>query len=81
VCLFAAYRARNYWHIDGSDSMYEGTWVSWNGAPMTYNNWQIGEPNHYDGIEHCIHIQTAAGYRWYDGRCDDGAAPFICQIR
>ncbi len=64
------YRGRIYGWIGLSDKDEQGNWKKWNsGAPVTYSNWDEGEPNidkdqHTKEAEHCAEM---IGYDWNDG--------------
>ncbi|XP_070582573.1 macrophage mannose receptor 1-like [Erythrolamprus reginae] len=47
-------------------------------SPVGYVNWQYGEPNNYNGIEHCGEINPK-NMRWNDVHCEE-AFYWICQI-
>lgn len=45
---------------------------------LTYTNWEPGEPNNFNGFEHCIDMYN--NHRWNDRRCDK-LNNFICETR
>ncbi|KAM9827488.1 macrophage mannose receptor 1 [Neosynchiropus ocellatus] len=53
------------------------TWSD--GSSFSYSNWDYGEPNNHNEVEHCVEI---SGYRrkWNDRFCDT-PNDWICQIR
>jgi hypothetical protein len=53
-----------------TDSSSEGTWVSVDNVPMPpYMTWKTGEPNNWDGNEHCP-VVANANMEMVDVRCD-----------
>ena len=56
-----------FW-IGLTDIFHDGTWVWDNlGRPLNFSFWANGEPNNWNGIQHC----AAINLRWADGRWDD----------
>ena len=51
-----------------SDAASEGDFVWASGDPVTYTNWQPGEPNNWKGSEHYVHISAGSNGRWNDNR-------------
>ncbi|XP_062983516.1 macrophage mannose receptor 1-like [Elgaria multicarinata webbii] len=49
------------------------------GSPLGYTNWEYGEPNNYNGIEHCGELNPTVRMRWNDVHCDD-VYFWICQV-
>ncbi|XP_061441866.1 LOW QUALITY PROTEIN: macrophage mannose receptor 1-like [Rhineura floridana] len=53
---------------------------SWSdGSPFGYTNWEYGEPNNYNEIEHCAELNANFRMRWNDIHCED-LHNWICQI-
>uniref|UniRef100_A0A8D2IVV1 Macrophage mannose receptor 1 n=1 Tax=Varanus komodoensis TaxID=61221 RepID=A0A8D2IVV1_VARKO len=51
------------------------------GSPVSgYTNWEYGEPNNYNGVEHCAEINGNTRMRWNDVHCDE-AYYWICQVK
>ncbi|KAF7246012.1 Macrophage mannose receptor 1 [Varanus komodoensis] len=50
------------------------------GSPLGYTNWEYGEPNNYNGVEHCAEINGNTRMRWNDVHCDE-AYYWICQVK
>lgn len=46
-----------YW-LGLSDKDSEGTWKWVNGDPITYTNWERGQPDNYYAVEHFAHIRN-----------------------
>jgi len=40
--------------LGASDAAVEGTWTWITGETFVYSNWNSGEPNNYDGVEHYL---------------------------
>ena len=56
-----------FW-IGLTDIFHDGTWVWDNlGRPLDFSYWARGEPNNWNGIQHC----AAINLEWADGRWDD----------
>merc|ERR1740124_463044 len=54
--------------IGGTDADSEDTWRwSSTGTPLSYDNWNSGEPNNYAGNEDCLQIYGNG--KWYDNSC------------
>ncbi|XP_073828635.1 lectin subunit alpha-like [Musca autumnalis] len=49
------------------------------GEPITYSNWNSGEPNNYNGPEHCTELKSNTNYKWNDEPCDAISVGFICE--
>ena len=66
-----------YW-IGATDSE-TGIWIwSYDYVPLTYSNWNTGEPNnHRDQGENCCHIMFDNG-KWNDIMCSRKAR-FVCK--
>jgi hypothetical protein len=64
------------WWIGLNDLEVEGTFVWPDGSPATYTNWNDGEPNNANGIEHCVELSSTTG-GWNDIPCD-GPRTYIC---
>ena len=47
--------------------------------PLSYANWNSGEPNCSGGVESCIQIRASNNYGWNDINCANTECP-ICQI-
>ncbi|KAH0627502.1 hypothetical protein JD844_003273 [Phrynosoma platyrhinos] len=48
--------------------------------PLRYVNWGYGEPNNYNGIEHCGELNADVRMRWNDVHCDE-LYSWICQLK
>ena len=51
------------------------TWSTDN-EPLTYTNWDSGQPNNYGGNQKCLSIKQ--NYRWDDAPCTN-VYNYICQ--
>ena len=61
--------------IGANDIDAEGSWVWTDGSVWNYTNWFPGEPNNFNGVEHCV-IGLIGG--WTDFQCAV-RFPFICK--
>jgi cysteine-rich repeat protein len=59
----------------GADD-FGGTWAWIDDTPYTFENWQIGEPNH-PGTEHCMFMDVEA--KWHDHDCGDVRPAYVCE--
>ncbi|XP_041823014.1 lactose-binding lectin l-2-like [Melanotaenia boesemani] len=51
-----------------SDVHKEGTWMWSDGTKVDFTIWYEGQPDNYDGIQHCVHVKFF-GQRWNDIPC------------
>ena len=52
-----------------SDEIQEGVWLGDDGNPITWFNWNHGEPNNWAGGEHWVEMELNSGSRasrWND---------------
>lgn len=50
----------------------EGTWIwSFSEIPLTFQNWDQGEPNNDNGNEDCLEILGTKYGRWNDNVCSN----------
>ena len=74
----------SYW-IGLRERNNEGEWLWTDYSPLSYTNWNPGEPNNYGGDEACVAISyyvsdTDGSERatWNDAHCS-GEMNYICQ--
>eukprot|EP00090_Calanus_glacialis_P002633 TRINITY_DN11969_c0_g1_i8.p1 TRINITY_DN11969_c0_g1~~TRINITY_DN11969_c0_g1_i8.p1 ORF type:complete len:277 (-),score=48.17 TRINITY_DN11969_c0_g1_i8:110-940(-) len=75
----------HFW-TSGTDQAEEGKffWMS-TGKPLTYENWNTGEPNNYEyeggELEHCLELwnRDGKGLKWNDTPCSFETF-FICEV-
>ncbi|XP_077993136.1 lymphocyte antigen 75-like [Glandiceps talaboti] len=48
------------------------------GTMLQYENWEVGEPNDFNGEEECVNIYAHSDGTWNDINCGD-KLPFICK--
>ncbi|XP_063884292.1 mannose-binding protein-like isoform X2 [Scylla paramamosain] len=76
----------HFW-TSGTDQGEEGSffWMS-NGQPVTYTNWNAGEPNNFQyengEMEHCLELwnRDGKGLKWNDSPCSFETF-FICEVQ
>ncbi|KAK3876306.1 hypothetical protein Pcinc_018899 [Petrolisthes cinctipes] len=75
----------HFW-TSGTDQGEEGRffWMS-NGQPVTFTNWNAGEPNNFQyengEMEHCLELwnRDGKGLKWNDSPCSFETF-FICEV-
>eukprot|EP00794_Sanderia_malayensis_P005753 gene5753-biopygen4667 len=71
---------RSIW-IGLNDRRQEGTMEWSNGSPVTFTNWNTGEPNSASEDEDCAALLSYRnGFPWNDAWCSTNINPFICEI-
>lgn len=61
----------------GADDL-GGAWAWSDDTPYSFENFQLGEPNH-PGTEHCMFMDIQA--RWHDHECTDLRPAYLCERR
>ncbi len=64
------------WWIGLNDQLQEGLYEWVDGTPFVYSNWQVGQPNNFQGQD-CVELDTTAG-QWNDADCGD-FSNIICE--
>ncbi|XP_061397200.1 lectin subunit alpha-like [Musca vetustissima] len=66
-------------YLGGHDLAEEGQFV-WplTGKRFDFANWNLGNPDNYKDMEHCVHIWENTDYEWNDTRCVNKMG-FICE--
>ena len=67
-----------YW-VGFNDTDTEGVWVWVSGEPVTFTNWQAGEPNDAPSGEDAAVVWSTATVGWSDFRVDL-ALPFVVEL-
>lgn len=78
--------AQNWW-IGIDDRVTEGTMRASDGASLTFNNFQTGQPDNASGVEDCVHLlatsvggsANANGRTWNDVRCGLTLGGLLCE--
>ncbi|XP_041377543.1 perlucin-like [Gigantopelta aegis] len=60
-----------------TDEDHEDHFVWENGNTANFTNWRTGQPNNYDGSQHCV-LLIAKRAKWNDVRCNRQIA-YICE--
>ncbi|XP_065145785.1 galactose-specific lectin nattectin-like [Paramisgurnus dabryanus] len=55
--------------IGGQDAETEGQWLWSDGSQFDLTNWCSGQPDNYDGKEHCLEINFSNNRCWNDQPC------------
>jgi hypothetical protein len=64
--------------VDGTDELQAGSWIFSNGEPLTFTNWESGQPDHGpQDNEHCLSFFPPSGV-WHDSGCGHRLW-FICE--
>lgn len=64
--------------IGATDQAVEGEMVDPFGQPLSYTNWEPGEPNDSSGNEDCVMIYASG--RWNDAQCTD-LRSYACELQ
>ena len=76
AALITAAAGNRVW-IGGTDAASEGAWVwSASNTPLSYINWDAGEPNNYGRGEDCM--QVIENGKWNDRKCGN-SLKYVCQ--
>nr|XP_058971903.1 asialoglycoprotein receptor 2-like [Pocillopora verrucosa] len=54
-----------------------GSFLWIDGTKVAYRNWNIGEPNNFKGVEHCVETLVNSG-KWNDIACSV-KRPYVCK--
>ena len=57
--------------MDGTDQSAEGTWVTSAGDPLTFFNWDHGQPDNTGSGEHYVHYWRRNGWNDADAALRD----------
>ena len=72
LTIFDAFGSNTNIAIGINDKLSENTfeWIDRN--IVDYTNWKSGEPNNYDGSEHCSEMRSGSSWNglWNDRDCD-----------
>ncbi|XP_058802828.1 C-type lectin 37Db-like [Phymastichus coffea] len=79
--------AHEHFWTSGTDQAEEGTffWMA-NGRPITFENWNAGEPNNFryenGEEEHCLELwnRDGKGLKWNDSPCSFETF-FVCEVQ
>ena len=52
----------------------------WTQHPMSFQFWDVNQPDQGDGVEGCVNIWPQKGYKWNDAPCSQELC-FICENR
>ena len=75
--LVTAVAGNNKVWIGGTDAASEGAWVwSPSNTPLSYTNWNAGEPNNAYGGQDCMQIYSSG--KWDDDKCMN-QQKYVCQ--
>lgn len=72
----------NTW-VGITDANKEGVWLwAYDDTPVTYFNWEPGQPNNAQQGQNCVSMHKQAGGKWADFRCKGWSEPkFACERR
>lgn len=77
--LIADGELEQYW-IGAADEKMEGSWTWVNGESFTYDAWNDGQPDNYDGTEDYAYISRYYGGKWNDGADETEDVGYILEI-
>ncbi|KAH7725886.1 C-type lectin protein [Aphelenchoides avenae] len=65
----------------GMSDLGSGVWRWTDNSPVEYAFWELGQPDKYLGIQHCVRMQLNKYGAWDDLNCDNSAIwTSVCQI-
>lgn len=67
--------------IGGTDIPVESHWMwATSNIPFSVSQtyWVLGQPDNYNGSEHCLGMVARRGYAWMDFKCER-YTPFLCE--
>ena len=64
--------------IGASDQSVEGSWVWIDGSPVTWSDWDVGQPGGSSLREDCVLLWSGLGWRWDDRACGQTADSYVC---
>eukprot|EP00964_Phaeocystis_antarctica_P032989 scaffold18687_cov56-Phaeocystis_antarctica.AAC.1 len=77
--LLVAAAAGNKVRIGGTDAASERAWVwSPSNTPLSWTNWNGGEPNDHSSGEDCLEFNYGGPGKWNDWFCAE-AQKYVCQ--
>jgi hypothetical protein len=68
-----------FW-IGLNDKTVEGGFAWTDGVPLSYINWNDGQPDNWYEVEHCIELTMWQRGSWNDGFCN-ASRPALCEKR
>ncbi|XP_036001842.1 lactose-binding lectin l-2 [Fundulus heteroclitus] len=71
---------QGYTWIGLTDIHKEGSWIWSEGSKHEFSNWNDGQPNNANEIEHCGHTNHGINHLWNDEDCS-AKLPFVCIAR
>lgn len=77
---FDEMKVTNFVWIGGNDKYSNNSFKWVNGKSVGKSNWQMGEPNNYNGFqEDCMLMYPVTGSTFYDAHCMWADPSFVCQ--
>ncbi|BFZ21806.1 hypothetical protein BsWGS_24845 [Bradybaena similaris] len=69
----------NVW-LGGSDILKEGAfrWTTSGETIGAFTNWNSGEPDNYNGAQHCLELREEFKHKWNDYQCLTSNT-FVCE--
>ncbi|XP_039678987.1 type-2 ice-structuring protein-like isoform X2 [Perca fluviatilis] len=71
-----SHNSKETW-IGGSNAQEGGIWLWSDGSRFIYVNWCPGQPDNYQGSQHCLQMNYSDGKCWDDVQCYSNH-PFVC---
>eukprot|EP00092_Neocalanus_flemingeri_P006940 GFUD01007492.1.p1 GENE.GFUD01007492.1~~GFUD01007492.1.p1 ORF type:complete len:215 (+),score=29.58 GFUD01007492.1:78-722(+) len=69
---------KNIW-IGANDKVVEGLWTWSDGSAWKFADWQVGQPNSYEGDEDCGYLWASKDGKWADAPCSSRYEAFLCK--
>ena len=69
----------DYVFFGANDIVDEGTFVNIDGTSLTFEQWYPGQPDNYDGVQHCTFTNYGQNGHWDDTDCNQTKYCYACE--